>query len=75
LWLDGSALRARCQRSATGATRSTGLPSPIFEADLDPEAYGYRPERSAVDAVRRVHGHLRITDVVDAVTPIGRSLA
>jgi len=41
---------------------------PIFEADLDPEAYGYRPGRSAVDAVRRVHGHLKAgyTDVVDA---------
>src|ERR1700687_351288 len=30
---------------------------PIFEADLDPEAYGYRPGRSALDAVRRGHGH------------------
>ena len=41
---------------------------PIFEADLDPEAYGYRPKRSAVDAVRRVHGLLKAgyTDVVDA---------
>lgn len=41
---------------------------PIFEADLDPEAYGYRPGRSALDAVKRVHGHLRAgyTDVVDA---------
>jgi RNA-directed DNA polymerase len=41
---------------------------PIFEADFDPEAYGYRPGRSANDAVRRVHGHLRAgyTDVVDA---------
>ena len=41
---------------------------PIFEADFDPEAYGYRPQRSAVDAVERVHGHLRrgYTDVVDA---------
>jgi RNA-directed DNA polymerase len=41
---------------------------PIFEADFDPEAYGYRPQRSAVDAVRRVHGHLKAgyTDVVDA---------
>ena len=41
---------------------------PIFEADLDPEAYGYRPGRSAVDAVKRVHGHLKAgyTDVVDA---------
>ena len=41
---------------------------PIFEADFNPEAYGYRPDRSALDAVRRVHGHLRAgyTDVVDA---------
>jgi RNA-directed DNA polymerase len=41
---------------------------PVFEADLDPEAYGYRPGRSALDAVRRVHGHLKAgyTDVVDA---------
>ncbi|HUJ83314.1 MAG TPA: group II intron reverse transcriptase/maturase [Candidatus Acidoferrales bacterium] len=41
---------------------------PVFEADFDPEAYGYRPGRSAVDAVRRVHGHLKdgYTDVVDA---------
>jgi len=41
---------------------------PVFEADLDPEAYGYRPCRSALDAVRRVHGHLKAgyTDVVDA---------
>ena len=27
---------------------------PIFEADLEPEQYGYRPVRSARDAVRRV---------------------
>jgi RNA-directed DNA polymerase len=41
---------------------------PIFEVDLDSEAFGYRPRRSAVDAVRRLHGHLRAgyTDVVDA---------
>ena len=41
---------------------------PVFEADLDPEAYGYRPGRSAIDAVRRGHGHLKAgyTDVVDA---------
>jgi RNA-directed DNA polymerase len=40
---------------------------PIFEADLDPEAYGYRPGRSAGDAVCRVHGLLKAgyTDVVD----------
>jgi RNA-directed DNA polymerase len=41
---------------------------PIFEADLDPESYGYRPQRSATDAVRRVHDLLQAgyTDVVDA---------
>jgi RNA-directed DNA polymerase len=41
---------------------------PIFEADLAPEAYGYRPRRSAVGAVRRVHQLLKdgYTDVVDA---------
>jgi RNA-directed DNA polymerase len=41
---------------------------PIFEADLDPESYGYRPGRSGIDAVKRVHGLLKAgyTDVVDA---------
>jgi len=41
---------------------------PIFEADLEPNAYGYRPGRSAGDAVEAVHGLLRrgYTDVVDA---------
>lgn len=41
---------------------------PIFEADLEPEAYGYRPKRSAHDAIRKVHKLLceGYTDVVDA---------
>ncbi len=41
---------------------------PIFEADFDDSAYGYRPKRSAADAVRAVHGSLcdGYTDVVDA---------
>jgi RNA-directed DNA polymerase len=41
---------------------------PVFEADLEPNAYGYRPGRSARDAVEAVHGLLRrgYTDVVDA---------
>src|SRR6266508_4769505 len=40
---------------------------PIFEADLDPNAYGYRPKRSAQDAIRKVHQLLcsGYTDVVD----------
>jgi group II intron reverse transcriptase/maturase len=41
---------------------------PIFEVDLQPEQYAYRPERSAHDAIRAVHslvntGH---TEVIDA---------
>jgi len=41
---------------------------PIFEADFEDNAYGYRPARGAADAVKEVHrlicrGH---TDVVDA---------
>ena len=41
---------------------------PIFEADLEPSAYGYRPKRSAGDAVQAVHKLLcrGYTDVVDA---------
>jgi RNA-directed DNA polymerase len=41
---------------------------PIFEADLEPEQYAYRPDRSALDAVRHVHGLLRAghTEVGDA---------
>ena len=41
---------------------------PIFEADLPPEQYAYRPQRSALDAVRRVHSLLNTghTQVVDA---------
>jgi len=41
---------------------------PIFEADLEPTAYGYRPGRTAGEAVQEVHralcaGH---TEVIDA---------
>src|SRR5208282_3819609 len=41
---------------------------PIFEADLEPTAYGYRPDRSAIDAVEAVHKRLLegYTAVVDA---------
>ena len=41
---------------------------PIFEADLDPSAFGYRPRRSGMDAIREVHQRLcaGYTDVVDA---------
>jgi RNA-directed DNA polymerase len=41
---------------------------PIFEADFEDNAYGYRPARGAVGAVKDVHRHLcrGYTDVVDA---------
>jgi len=41
---------------------------PIFEADLQPEQHAYRPDHSALDAVRQVHGYVSTghTEVVDA---------
>ena len=41
---------------------------PIFEADFEPNAYGYRPKRGASGAIREVHRSLcrGYTDVVDA---------
>jgi RNA-directed DNA polymerase len=66
-----------------GKTRPLGIPcirdrvvqmaavlvlGPIFEADLEPEQYAYRPKRGAKDAVKRVEALLRagFTEVVDA---------
>ena len=41
---------------------------PIFEADFQPNAYGYRPRRGALDAVKEVRAALQRgeTQVVDA---------
>src|SRR5919107_6447467 len=41
---------------------------PIFEADFEDSAYGYRPRRSAIDAVKETHRLVcrGYTDVVDA---------
>ena len=41
---------------------------PIFEADLEPCAYGYRPRRSAQDGIQKVHKLLcaGYTEIVDA---------
>ena len=66
-----------------GRTRPLGIPTirdrvvmtaamlvlaPIFEPDLQPEQYAYRPNRSALDAVRHVHSLLksRHWEVIDA---------
>lgn len=42
--------------------------NPVFEPDLPPEQYGYREGRSALDAVRQVHGLLNTghKHIVDA---------
>jgi len=55
-------------RDRVAQTAAKLVLEPIFEADFEPNAYGYRPGRSATGAVREVHqlllaGH---TDVVDA---------
>lgn len=41
---------------------------PVFEADFEDSAYGYRPGRSALDAVKLTHESMKAgyTDVVDA---------
>lgn len=41
---------------------------PIFEADFEDSAHGYRPGRSALDAVKQTHESMKAgyTDVVDA---------
>lgn len=68
---------------ANGGKRPLGVPTikdrvaqtaamlviePIFEADLQPEQHGYRPRRSAQDAVKAVHAliHRGHREVVDA---------
>ena len=47
-----------CLRDRVAQTSALLVLEPIFEADLQPEQYAYRPGRSAHDAVIRVHGLL-----------------
>ena len=47
-----------CIRDRVAQTSAMLVLAPIFEADLQPEQYAYRPGRSANDAVKRVHGLL-----------------
>ena len=54
-------------RDRTVQTAAVLVLEPIFEADLEPEQYAYRKDRSALDAVRHVHklintGHGEIVD-------------
>jgi RNA-directed DNA polymerase len=54
-------------RDRTVETAAVLVLEPIFEADLQPEQYAYRQDRSALDAVKHVHklintGHGEIVD-------------
>jgi group II intron reverse transcriptase/maturase len=54
-------------RDRTAETAAVLVLEPIFEADLPPEQYAYRRDRSALDAVKHVHklintGHGEIVD-------------
>ena len=56
-----------CVRDRVAQTAAMLVLSPIFEADLAPEQYAYRPGRSAGDAVKHVHrllnrGHREVVD-------------
>jgi RNA-directed DNA polymerase len=55
-------------RDRVAQTAAKLVLEPIFEADLEPAAYGYRPRRSAADAIGRVQALLAggYTEVVDA---------
>ncbi len=57
-----------CLKDRVAQTSAMLVLEPIFEADLQPEQYAYRPGRSAKDAVNRIHGLLSRGhhEVVDA---------
>src|SRR5260370_14453914 len=55
-------------RDRVAQTAAKLILEPIWEADLEPKAYGYRPQKSAQDAIKRVAEMLQEgdTDVVCA---------
>lgn len=55
-------------RDRVAQTAAVLVLEPIFDVDLQPEQYAYREDRSALDAVRRVHQLLNTgyREVVDA---------
>src|SRR4030095_14706424 len=64
----GGAPRIPPSRDRVVQTAAQLVLGPIFEADFEDNAYGYRPARGAVDAVKEVHRLIcrGYTDVVDA---------
>ena len=57
-----------CIRDRVAQTSALLVLEPIFEADLQPEQYAYRPGRSATDAVKRIH------TLVNAGTAFGQGI-
>jgi RNA-directed DNA polymerase len=55
-------------RDRVAQTAAKLILEPIWEADLEPNAYGYRPGKSAQDAIQNVDEllHAGYTDIVDA---------
>ena len=55
-------------RDRVAQTAAKLIVEPIFEADMEPNAYAYRPKRSAADALQEVDKLLYqgYTDIVDA---------
>ena len=55
-------------RDRVAQTAAKLILEPIWEAELEPNIYGYRPRKSAQDAIRKVDEllHAGYTDVVDA---------
>jgi RNA-directed DNA polymerase len=55
-------------RDRVAQTAAKLILEPIWEADLEPNAYGYRPGKSAQDAIQKVDEllHAGYTDIVDA---------
>src|SRR5436309_4864194 len=55
-------------RDRVAQTAAKLVLEPIWEAELEPNAYGYRPQKSAQDAIQKVDEllHEGYTDIVDA---------
>jgi RNA-directed DNA polymerase len=55
-------------RDRVAQTAAKLILEPIWEAELEPSAYGYRPQKSAQDAIRKVDEllHAGYMDIVDA---------